>query len=56
MKSQAQRAYLWATHPELAKEFEAATPKGKDLPEHVKRKARDKRASDHMNRLMRGAH
>jgi hypothetical protein len=37
-KSQAQRAYMYAKHPELAKEFEAATPKGKKLPKHVKKK------------------
>jgi hypothetical protein len=35
-KSQAQRRYLFAKHPEVAKEFAAATPKGKKLPEHVK--------------------
>jgi methylmalonyl-CoA mutase N-terminal domain/subunit len=34
--SEAQRRYLWAKHPEVAKEFAAATPKGKKLPEHVK--------------------
>lgn len=37
-KSQAQRAYMYANHPEMAKEFEAATPKGKKLPKHVKKK------------------
>jgi len=36
MKSQAQRAYLWIHEPKIAKEFEAATPKGKKLPKHVK--------------------
>ena len=36
MKSQAQRAYLWANNPKLAKEFEAHTPKGKKLPKRVK--------------------
>jgi hypothetical protein len=35
-KSQAQRGFMYANHPEIAKEFEAATPKGKKLPEHVK--------------------
>jgi hypothetical protein len=35
MKSQAQRGYLWAKHPEIAQEFEDATPKGKRLPQHV---------------------
>jgi hypothetical protein len=27
---------MYAKHPELAKEFEAATPKGAKLPEHKK--------------------
>ena len=35
-KSQAQRGSLYANHPKIAKEFEAATPKGKKLPKHVK--------------------
>jgi hypothetical protein len=35
MKSEAQRRKLWAAYPEVAKEFEAATPKGKKLPEKV---------------------
>jgi hypothetical protein len=37
-KSQAQRGYMYSQHPEIAKEFEAATHKGKKLPEHVKGK------------------
>lgn len=37
-KSQAQRRYLYAKHPEVAKEFASKTPKGKELPEKVKRK------------------
>ena len=37
--SQAQRGYMYAKHPELAKEFESATPKGKKLPYHVKGKS-----------------
>jgi hypothetical protein len=36
-KSQAQRGYMYANHPELAKEFEEATPKGEKLPYHVKK-------------------
>lgn len=36
-KSEAQRRYLFAKHPEVAQEFAAATPKGKKLPEHVKK-------------------
>jgi len=38
MKSKAQRALLWATHPKIAAKFEAETPKGKKLPAHVKPK------------------
>lgn len=37
-KSKAQRRFMYARHPELAEEFEAATPKGKKLPEKVKSK------------------
>ena len=37
MKSQAQRAYLWANNPKVAKEFESKTPKGKKLPAKVKK-------------------
>lgn len=35
MRSQAQRRYLWSQHPDVAREFEAETPKGKKLPERV---------------------
>jgi len=35
MRSQAQRRYLWATNPELARKFEDKTPKGTKLPERV---------------------
>lgn len=38
MKSKAQRAYLWANNPKLAKEFESKTPKGAKLPRKVKKK------------------
>lgn len=31
-KSKAQRAYLYANEPEVAKEFAAHTPKGAKLP------------------------
>ena len=37
-KSKAQRAYLYAKHPEIAKEFQAKTPKGKKLPKKVRKK------------------
>lgn len=34
-KSEAQRRYMHINHPEIAKEFEAETPKGGKLPERV---------------------
>ena len=37
IKSKAQRAFLHATKPEIAKRFEAKTPAGKKLPERVKK-------------------
>jgi hypothetical protein len=36
-KSKAQRAYLYANKPRIAKEFSAHTPKGKKLPKKVKK-------------------
>ena len=37
-KSDAQRKVLYAKEPKVAKEFASKTPKGKKLPEHVKKK------------------
>jgi len=37
MKSKAQRRYLWAKHPKVAREFEKHTPKGKKLPKKAKK-------------------
>jgi len=37
-KSKAQARYLYATHPEVAREFAAKTTSLKKLPEHVKGK------------------
>jgi hypothetical protein len=34
LKSQAQRKWMWATHPRMASQWEKETPKGK-LPERV---------------------
>lgn len=34
-KSQAQRGFMYSEHPKMAKEFEAATPKGAKLPYKV---------------------
>lgn len=51
-KSQAQRGYLYANEPEVAKKFEAATPKGVKLPYHVaqsgkkRKKSKPKKAVD----------
>ena len=41
--SQAQRRYLYAKHPEVAKEFASKTPKGEKLPEYSKKKEAMKR-------------
>lgn len=38
MKSQAQRGWMWANKPEMAKRWETETPAGK-LPQHVSQKA-----------------
>lgn len=37
-KSQQQRKFMYAKHPEMAKEWEEKTPKGKALPKKVKKK------------------
>jgi hypothetical protein len=37
-KSKAQQRYLFATHPQIAKEFADKTKNIGRLPEHVKRK------------------
>jgi len=39
-KSEAQRRFMFAKHPEIAKEFAKMTPKGKKLPEHVAKRQR----------------
>jgi hypothetical protein len=36
-KSKAQRAYLFAKHPKIAREFAAHTPKGAKLPKKKKK-------------------
>ena len=46
-KSQAQRRFMYAKHPEMAAEWESHTPKGAKLPQHVKkRKKRIKKAAE----------
>jgi hypothetical protein len=37
-KSEQQRKWMWATHPEMAKKWEKHTSKGKKLPKKVKKK------------------
>lgn len=34
-KSQSQRAWMYANHPDMAKRWQADTPKGTTLPMHV---------------------
>lgn len=41
-KSKAQRAFLFMHNPTVAKEFAAATPKGKKLPKHVAKKRKSR--------------
>lgn len=43
-RSNAQRKFLFAKHPEVAKKFAAKTPKGTKLPEHVNPAESDKQA------------
>jgi len=40
-KSQAQKGWMYATHPEIARQWQKETPKGK-LPEKVKEKKNGK--------------
>ena len=39
-ESEAQRGFLYANHPEIAKRWEKETPKGKKLPKHKKKYSR----------------
>ena len=36
--SKAQRAFLYIHHPDIAKRWSKETPKGKKLPQHVKKR------------------
>jgi len=38
-KSKQQEKWMWATHPEMARQWEEHTPKGAKLPKKVKKKA-----------------
>lgn len=44
-KSDAQRRFMYARHPEIAKRWQKHTPKGADLPERVGKKPKEKRAA-----------
>lgn len=37
-QSEAQRRFLWSKDPEMAKEWEKHTPKGRKLPQKVRKK------------------
>lgn len=41
-KSKAQARYMFAKHKDIAEEFAHATPNMKNLPEHVKKKKKNK--------------
>lgn len=43
-KSEAQRRWMFATHPKMAKKWQKHTPKGKKLPQHVKKKKRKRKS------------
>lgn len=55
-QSQAQRGFMYSQHPEIAKEFEAKTPKGKQLPQHKsdKKKKHNKAQQDAIARRLSG--
>lgn len=39
-KSKAQRGWMYANHPDMAKRWQADTPKGKKLPQKAKKKGK----------------
>jgi hypothetical protein len=41
-KSRQQEKWMYATHPEMAKQWQEETPKGKALPKKVKKKTSQK--------------
>lgn len=41
--SEAQKRYLYANDPAIAKRWQKETPKGAKLPEHVKKKPKAKK-------------
>ena len=53
-KSEAQRKFLYANYPEMAKRWQKHTPKDADLPEHVKKKKTAGLLSDFAKSAERG--
>lgn len=53
-KSQAQRRYMYAQHPDIAKRWEKETPKGKRLPKKVKKSSLLTAYTEGGKRLRRG--
>jgi hypothetical protein len=53
-KSEAQRKFLFAKHPEVAKEFAKMTPKGAKLPKHVKSDPQKRAHTGFMRGLSKG--
>jgi len=54
-QSQAQKGFLFANHPEVAKEFADKTPPGKKLPPHKKKKHNYSKAQqDAIQRRLKG--
>jgi len=47
-KSKAQRGFMYANKPEMAKRWEKKTPKNKSLPNKVKTKVQSKLAKKRM--------
>ena len=53
-QSEAQRRFMWMKHPEIAKEFASATPKGKKLPYHKKDDPKKRAHTGFMKGLYKG--
>ncbi len=51
-KSQAQRAFMYSQHPDIAKRWEKETPK-KKLPKHVKKSKKKENSRKKLKRGMR---
>lgn len=54
-KSEAQRRFLWAKHPSIAKRWAHEFPGQHDLPEHVKKSALYHLARERISRIIKSA-